>query len=80
MTSTPRGREDERARRAPRLSEQPMEDGEDEGGGLAAAGHGAGQHVAALHGGRDGLLLDRCRAREAELAHALEQVGMNAEP
>ena len=29
--------------------------------------------------GRDGLLLDRGRAREAELAHSLEQVGVEAE-
>ena len=66
----PGRREDERPRGAPRLVHQSMQDGQPEGGGLAAAGGGAGEDVASLHRRRDGLELDRRRPREAELANA----------
>ena len=64
--------QDEGARGAPRLAEQPVEDGQDEGGGLAAARHGAAEHVAALHDGRDGLVLDGRGLHEAEVVHAAQ--------
>ena len=74
-----RGREDERARRAARLRHEPVEDREDERGGLAAARHRAGEDVAAFHRGRDGVVLDGRRAREAHLLDAAEEVGVEAE-
>ena len=42
-----RGREHERPRRAARLLDQLVQDGQQEGGGLAASGGGAGEHVPA---------------------------------
>ena len=50
-----RGREDERAGDAALLADQAVQDREQERGGLAAARHRAGEHVAALDGGRDGV-------------------------
>ena len=61
------------------LSAEAVQDGQDEGRGLAAARHRAGQEVAALEGGRDGLLLDGGGPGEAELADAAQQVGVEAE-
>jgi hypothetical protein len=74
-----RGREDEGSGRPPGLAREAVEDREDEGGGLAAAGHRAGENVTALKSGGDGLELDRRRAREAELVDAAEEVGVEAE-
>ena len=62
--------EDERPRGAPRLAHQAVQDRQAERRRLAAAGGGAGEDVPALHRGRDRLLLDGGRAREAELADA----------
>jgi hypothetical protein len=74
-----RGREDERPRRAPRLVHEAVQDRQAERRRLAAAGGGAGQHVAAGHRRRDRLLLDRGGAGEAELANAAEQQRIEAE-
>src|SRR5229473_4451578 len=71
--------ENERARRAARLGHEAVEDGQDERGGLAAARHGAGEKVAALHRRRDRVGLDGRGARETELLDALEEVGMELE-
>jgi hypothetical protein len=68
-----RGRQDQRARGPARLRHQPLQDRQAEGGGLAAAGRRAGEHVAPLERGADRLLLDRGRAREAQLADAAQQ-------
>jgi hypothetical protein len=50
---------DERARRAARAVEEALHDREQEGGGLAAPRHRAGEQVAAAAGRRDRLPLDR---------------------
>src|SRR5664280_55074 len=71
--------EDERARRAARLRDEAVEDGEDEGGGLAAARHRAGEEVLALHRGRNGVVLDGRGLREAHFLDAAEEVGMETE-
>ena len=74
-----RGGEDQGAGGAARLAEQPLQDRQHEGGGLAAARHGAGQHVAAVEAGRDGVALDRGRLGEAEVGDAAEQTGIEIE-
>jgi hypothetical protein len=61
-----RRREHQRARGSARPVHQPVQDREQEGGGLAAAGHRAGEQVAALHGGGDRLFLDGRGTGEAE--------------
>ena len=69
-----------RARVTPRgLADQPVEDREDEGGGLAAPRHRAGEEVLAGEGGRDRVVLDRGGAREAQLLDAAEEVGVETE-
>ena len=73
------GRQDERAGRAALLADQPVQDRKQEGGRLAAAGHGAGEHVAPLHGGRDGVVLDRRRAREAHFLDAAQEIRVKSE-
>ena len=55
------------------------QDRQEERGGLAAAGHRAGEHVAAREGGRDRVLLDRRRAREPQFLHAAKEVGVDSE-
>ena len=74
-----RGREHQRAGGAARAVDQLVQDREQERRGLAAAGHGAGEDVAALEGGRDGVCLDRGGAGEAELLHPLEEAGVKLE-
>ena len=66
------GCEDERARRAARLRDQLVENGQQERRGLAAAGHGAGEEIAALEGRRDGVGLNGRRFDEAEIFEAFE--------
>ena len=73
-----RRRQHERARRAARLADQPVQDGQQKGRGLAAAGLRAGEHVAPGHRRRNRLGLNRRRPREAELTDSLEQIGMEA--
>jgi hypothetical protein len=67
-----RRREDERARHAAPLADQPVGDREEEGGRLSAAGHRAGEDVAAVDRRRDRLLLNGRRAGEAELFDAAQ--------
>ena len=74
-----RGAQHEGAGGAALGGEQPVQDGEDEGGGLAAAGHGAGQKIATLEGRRDGIGLDRCGAGKPEFLDALEEAGMEVQ-
>ena len=51
-----RRRQHQRARRAARLADQAVQDRQQKRGGLAAAGHGAGEHVAAGEPRRNGVL------------------------
>ena len=74
-----RGRQHERPRHAALLAHEAVQDRKDEGGRLAAAGHGAGEHVLALEGGGHGVLLDRGRAGEAHLLDAAQQVRVESE-
>ena len=74
-----RRREHQRARRAARLPDQLVQDGQQERGGLAAAGHRAGEQVLALERRRDGVGLDRRGFDETEVFEAFEQVGMELE-
>src|SRR6185436_4178848 len=71
--------QDERAGDAARLVEQPLEDREDERGGLPASRHRAGEQVPAFRGRRDRLLLDRRGPGEAELFDAFQEVGVERE-
>ncbi len=73
------GSEDEGPGGPARLVREALQDGQDEGRGLAAARHGAREQVVAGEGGRHGLLLDGRRAREAELVDAAQQVVVEAE-
>ena len=59
--------------RAARLVDQAVQDRQQERRRLAAAGLRAGEHVAALHRGRDRVGLDGGGTGETELAYALEQ-------
>ena len=59
-----------------RLAHEPVEDGQHEGRRLAAARHGAGEDVAAFHGGRNRVLLDRGGTSEAHLLDAAEEIGV----
>ena len=74
-----RGRQHQRAGRAARPVDQLVEDREQERRRLPAAGHGAGEHVAPLEGGRNGVFLDRGGAGKAEFLHALEEAGVKLE-
>jgi len=74
-----RGREDERARRAARAREQVVQDRQQKRRGLAAAGHGAGEHIAPVDSGRNRVGLNWRRPSEAELFHALDEAGMELE-
>jgi len=53
-----------------------VQDGQQECGGLAATGHGAGQEVAAGHRGRYRVGLDGGRFGEAEVVDAAEEIGV----
>ena len=73
------GGEHEGPRGPARLVGQPLEDGQDEGRGLAASRHGAGQEVLTGEGRGHGFLLDGGGAGEAELADSPEQFVVEAE-
>src|SRR5581483_4217377 len=73
------GRHHQGANGAARLRDQAVEDGQQERGGLPAAGHGAGEHVAAGQHRRDRVALDRGGGLEAQRGDAAEQVGMKSE-
>ena len=72
-------RQDEGTRGAPRLRHQLMEDRQQERVRLAAARHGAGQQILPLERRRDGIGLDRRRARETKFLEATLQVGVQRE-
>ena len=69
-----RRRQDQRARGAALPAVQAMEDRQEEGRGLAAAGHGAAEHVTPFQDGRDRSLLDRRRRHESEVGNGVEKV------
>ena len=71
--------EHQRAGRAARLVDQPVENREDERGRLAAAGHGAGQDVAARERRRDGVGLNRRGPGEPQLLYSFKETGMELE-
>ena len=56
-----------------------LDDREDEGGGLAGAGLGSGEQVAALEDERDRLALDGGRLRVALIGDGAEQLGRKPE-
>ena len=74
-----RRREDQRLGHAVRHAEEPVQDRQQEGGGLAGAGLGGGDQVAAGQDGRDGLGLDRRRLGVAHVARRLHRAGMQAQ-
>src|SRR5205823_14351704 len=61
------------------LREKPLHDGKEKRCGLPAAGHRAGEDVAAGERRRDGVSLDGCRTGEAELACGAEEGRVEAE-
>ena len=71
------GGEDQRAGIAatsvPGRREQPVQQGQGEGRGLAGAGHGQAEDVAALEAGGNGVGLDGAGAGEARVANAAQQ-------
>ena len=69
-----RRREDEGARDPALLVHELLKNGQEKRRGLAAAGHGAGQHVAALHGRWDRVGLDRRGAGESHLLDAAQEL------
>ena len=71
-----RWRDDQRARRSTRLREQLMHDRQQKRIGLAAARHGACEHVTTLECWRNRLALNGGRAGEAEVFEALVQTRM----
>ena len=73
-----RRRQHQRPRRPARLLDQPVQDRQQEGRGLAAAGLRAGEHVAARHRRGNRFGLNRRGSHEAELADSFEQIGMEA--
>ena len=74
-----RRRQHQRARRAARPAHQLVQDRQEKRGGLAAAGHRAGEQIASLERGRNRFGLDRCRTGEAEILESPEEVGMKLE-
>ena len=56
-----------------------MQDRQEERRGLAAAGHRAREQVLAGQRQRDGVGLNRRRARETEILQPLQQAGMKSE-
>jgi hypothetical protein len=75
----PRGGEHQYPGRAAGLVVQPVQDRQQEGRGLAAARHRAGEHVLAGEGGGDGVLLNGSGLLEAQALDAAEKVGVKAE-
>ena len=75
--------EHERARHTPLraggLRHDALHDGQQEGGGLAASGHRAREHVAPFEGGRNGVVLNGRGAGEAEFFHAAHEGSVETE-
>ncbi len=74
-----RRRQHERARAALPLGKQPLQHGQHERGGLAAAGHRAREQVLSGERQRDRVALNRGGTRESEIFQALEKTGMKPE-
>ena len=74
-----RRRDDQRARGAARLVQQPVQNGQQERGGFAAAGHGAGNQVAPLERRRNRVRLDGRGTREAEVFDTGEETRVELE-
>ena len=74
-----RRREDERLGDVAGAVEKPVQDRQEEGGGLAGAGLGGGDEVAAGEDHGDGLRLHRRRLGVAHVARGLHQRGMQAQ-
>jgi len=69
----------QRPRRPRRVARETVQNGQYEGGGLAGAGLGGGEHVAPLEDQRDGLRLDRCGFGIAGVAQGAQQLRREAE-
>jgi len=69
----PRGRQDEGARAAGLPDGQAVQNGQEEGSGLAAAGDGGGHQVASREQNRDRPVLDWSGPGEAHLLHGVQQ-------
>jgi len=74
-----RGREHESACPPARLADQAIQDRQQEGGGLAAAGHRAGEDVAPPTGRGDGVLLDGRGNDEAQRVDCTQELGVKVE-
>ena len=72
-------RHDQRAGGAAGQGRQALQDRQQERGGLAAAGHGAREHVAAGQAGGNRVALDGGGRLEAQRRDAAEQVGVKSE-
>ena len=72
-------RQHQRACGAARLAHHPLQQREEERGGLAAAGHRTRQHVAPFERGRNGVGLNRGGSRKPEIFQSLEQIRMELE-
>ena len=75
----PSRRDHERSGGAAGFVDQAVQDREQEGGGFAAAGHGAGEDVPAGEGWGNGVELNGSWAGEAEFLQAFEQARMELE-
>ena len=71
--------DDERPRRATPETGQPVEDREQEGSRLPAAGDGAREQVASGHDVGDGIRLDGRRRAEAHLVERAQKAGVKVE-
>jgi hypothetical protein len=74
-----RGNQDQRPERAGAAFPQALEDRQDEGGGLAGAGLGGADHVAAVEAEGDCLQLDRGRLGVTLFPEGLQQFGHEAQ-
>src|SRR4051812_42219990 len=73
-----RGSKNQRARSAARFVQEPVQHRQSERSGLAAAGHGTGEHVAAFQSRRNSILLNGCGLLKAELLDSAQQICVEA--
>jgi hypothetical protein len=64
---------------ASRAGDEALQDGQDEGGDLSAAGHGTGQHVAAVKPRGQRRDLNGCGRREAQVGDPALENGIEVE-
>ena len=69
----PGGCQDQGPRGAPRQIHEPVQNGEQEGGGLAASRGGAGEKISPLEGRRDRVRLNGGRGSEPQIVDALQE-------